>query len=76
MDEEKDKYDGLLAEKLELERSIMICNQDIEDHKTRTEEQAADLGGLKERNGVLEGELKELRATAEGDRELNQKVEV
>ena len=47
----------------------------MEDCKTRTEEQKAELDGLTERNTVLEGEVKELSTTASTDGDTNKQVE-
>lgn len=75
LQDEKEKFDKLLNERLEIDKQLELCVKDFEDHKVITDDQDTQIGELKGDIEVLEGEVKVLDETAVEDRKTNDKVE-
>jgi hypothetical protein len=75
VDDEKDKYDDLLNEKLVLDRLSELMAQDLEKNKVVTEQQDVEIGELKGQTGELDKEVKDLNNQSEESKIFNREVE-
>ena len=73
--DEKEKHDKLTAEKLELERVLLLAEEELDKRSRENEEMEKENAEEKKAITELEQAVKELEGRAKEDRKKNKEVE-